>query len=305
MSFEPPKQAADKFVMIRPLHFGYNAETAGSNSFQHTEFEADVSAKACEQFDNMLQLLLSAKIDVVVFEDNPRAVSPDSVFPNNWFACPGNKSLFLFPMLSPLRRLERRPELISRIKEQFNIESVLDYSDFENRQQFLEGTGSMVFDHIHKIAYASVSPRTDEDLFYTFCKQARYEPMLFHAFDDKALPVYHTNVLLTVGESFAVFCAEAIPDNQERSKLIDSLVSTGHELIYINRHQMNCFAGNMLQMKNKENASYLICSQTAFRSLYEEQINRLRQYGELITPDISVIEQVGGGSVRCMIAEIF
>lgn len=291
--------------MIRPVKFGFNEQTAASNSFQQNVVESDASIiqrQALQEFDDLSNKLKVAGIDLVVFEDTISPATPDSIFPNNWISFHESKELVLYSMLAKNRRLERRDDIINKFKRQYP--TVIDLSQFENMNLFLEGTGSIVFDYGHKTAYANISPRTNKQLFEQLCKQLGYAPVSFYAVDEKGADIYHTNVLMCIGSGFAVICEECIPEQGERKTLIDSLKSTGHEIISISYAQMNSFAGNMYQVFNSKGDSFIVMSEQAFKSLLPAQITVLQQYGNLLHSPLYTIEKHGGGSARCMIAEI-
>ena len=291
-------------AMVRPAAFGFNEETAVDNHFQHQQYNIDLQQQALQQFDAMVSLLRDNGIDVLVLNDEPLPPKPDAVFPNNWFCC--NKAMIqVFPMYAPSRRLEKNWNMIDAVKDQTGISVVKDWGSYEERNMFLEGTGSMIIDHDHKIAYACISARTNEDLFNQFCKENNYLPISFIAGDEAGREIYHTNVMLCVGKSFAVICLDAIREEIDRKKIIHELQTTGHEIIDISFEQMNNFAGNMLELLNEKDEHIVVMSQTAFHSLKSHQLERLRQYARIVSPDVSIIEQAAGGSVRCMMAELF
>ncbi len=299
-------QCAGKIAMLRPAAFGFNHETAGNNFFQHRSAadEAGLQHSVLQQFDDMVSLLRNKGIDVMVMEDVAIPPKPDAIFPNNWFSC-NNGVISIFPMYAANRRLEKRPELIEQLQKETSIFSVNDLSPYEEEEIFLEGTGSMVFDHQHKIAYACYSERTNENLFESYCKQLGYLPLGFNAADEQGRPIYHTNVMMCVGEKFAVICLDALEDAVDRLKILHELSSTGHEIVDISFNQMNHFAGNMLEMQNNLGEHFLVMSAAARASLIADQISRLEKYASIISPDIALIENIAGGSVRCMMAELF
>ena len=291
--------------MIRPVKFGFNEQTAGSNSFQNTANEAEaatVQQKALEEFDAFSDLLISSGIDVLIYNDTDSPHTPDSIFPNNWISFHENSQLVLYPMLAENRRMERREDIISEFKKKESI--VIDLRSFESKSRFLEGTGSIVFDYDHKIAYANISARTDKHLFEQLCKQLEYESVSFKAVDMNGADIYHTNVLMCVGQGFAVLCKDCIPDKNDLNKVTASLKDSGHEIISISYDQMNSFAGNMYELFNFTGERFIVMSEQAYRSLIPEQIKRLEQYGKLLHTPLYTIEKHGGGSARCMIAEI-
>lgn len=291
--------------MIRPVKFGFNQQTAESNSFQQNadiDNSESIQSKALAEFDAFSSLLISYGIDVVIFDDTASPHTPDSIFPNNWISFHENDELVLYPMLAQNRRSERRDDIISKFKK--NGTTVIDLTKFESKNLFLEGTGSIVFDYNHKVAYANSSPRTDKMLFEQLCKQLSFERILFKAVDSNGNDIYHTNVLMCIGSGFAVLCEDCIPDKNDLEKVIDSLKNTDHEIISISIEQMNAFAGNMYQVNNSKGESFIVMSEQAFKSIDQSQIKRLEQYGTLLYSPLYTIEKYGGGSARCMIAEI-
>ncbi|MDR2802046.1 MAG: amidinotransferase [Prevotellaceae bacterium] len=293
---------ASQVLMIRPVRFGYNAETAVNNAFQQDGGEHAQNG-ALKEFDAFVALLRAHGIAVTVIEDTPSPHTPDSIFPNNWISFHAGGIACLYPMFAENRRQERKA--IDAIKNIFPIRRLIDFTHYEAQGLFLEGTGSMVFDRRRQIAYACLSPRTDETALHDFCRQMHFSPVLFHATDANGQAVYHTNVMLCVAEEFAVVCMESIADKQEQAALADKLTETGKEIIPVTMAQMACFAGNMLQLQNRSGKRFLILSGTARHALAPAQIAALEKYGGLISPAIPTIERNGGGSVRCMMAEIF
>jgi hypothetical protein len=297
-------QVADTVLMIRPAAFGYNAETAANNHFQYVGDLAaqEVQQGSLQQFDVMVALLRAQGIKVIVVEDTIEPTKPDAIFPNNWFTA-NNERLTVFPMFAPTRRLEKRTDIVEALKENFVVLHSDDWSYYEDGEQYLEGTGSMVIDHTNKTVYACLSPRTNNDLVKAYADAISYNAVLFNAHDEQGRAIYHTNVMLCIGEGFAVVCLDAINDSEEREKVQQTLLQAGHQLIVITHTQMASFAGNMLQLKNKAGEKFIVLSQTAHRSLEGAQLTQLERHGKLLPIDVSVIEQEGG-SVRCMIAEI-
>ena len=296
---------ASKILMIRPVRFGYNDQTAQSNSFQQNLDKENVEAiqsKALEEFNAFSDMIILNGIDVVFYEDTILPHTPDSIFPNNWISFHDNNELVLYPMLAENRRLERRDDIISGFKN--DNTTIIDLSKFENKKRFLEGTGSIVFDYENKIAYANISPRTDLSLFEQLCKQLNFESISFKAIDINGSDIYHTNVLMCIGKGFSVLCEDSIPDKNELGKVIDSLKNSNLEIISISYEQMNSFAGNMYQLQNFKGEHFIIMSEQAFESLKKEQVVQLQQYGKLLHSPLNTIEKHGGGSARCMIAEI-
>ena len=297
-------QITDTVLMIRPAAFGYNAETAANNHFQfQTGLTGTVLQQAAlQQFDAMVAVLRNKGIDVIVIEDTTEPTKPNAIFPNNWFTA-NNERLTVFPMFAPTRRLEKRTDIIETLKEGFVVKHTDDWSQHEALEQFLEGTGSMVIDHANKKIYACSSPRTADDLVKNYADSIGYSAIVFSAADEQNRSIYHTNVMLCIGEGFAVICLDAIKDNAEREMVQRSLLDAGQQLITITQDQMAAFAGNMLQLKNRKGERFIVLSQTAFDVLEPTQLKQLEAHGKLLAIDVSVIEQEGG-SVRCMMAEI-
>ena len=302
-------QTAKTVLMVEPIAFGYNSQTAENNYFQKEQKESDIQEKALIEFNNFADQLREKGIEVITVKDTLDPHSPDSIFPNNWVSFHENGTVALYPMFAMNRRVERRPEILETLqKEGFIINEVEDFSPFENEEKYLEGTGSMIFDHDFKIAYGSVSLRLDEELFRDFCEKFGYRPVVFHSFQnvgDQRLPIYHTNVMMCVAEQFVVICLDCIDDEMEREKVQETIKSSEKEVIEISEDQMQQFAGNMLQVQNQEGKQFLVMSETAYKSLKTEQIQHIEQYCEIIYADLNTIETNGGGSARCMLAEVF
>jgi hypothetical protein len=252
----------------------------------------------------MVNTLCSNGVDVTVIDDTPEPHTPDSIFPNNWVSFHADGGIFLYPMQAENRRLERREDIIAKLEDNFAVKHIIDLSRFEVENKFLEGTGSMVLDRGNKIAYACLSPRTDQEVLDLFCEQAGYNTVSFDAVDEKGKAIYHTNVLMCVGSSFAVVCLDSIPNPHEKIVIKESFTSTHKEIIDISFAQMNQFAGNMLEVKNTEGENLIVMSSNAFNALDDEQKTTLEKYGKLIYSDINTIETNGGGSARCMMAEV-
>lgn len=300
-------QCAKHILMVRPAHFGYNAETAVSNAFQNKSLlsQAEIQQKALAEFDAFQERLKEHKIEVTVIEDTAFPIKPDAVFPNNWISLHENGTVILYPMNTPNRQAERRMDVVDLLAQNFFIKQTIDFSHYEQKQLFLEGTGSIVFDHEHKVAYACISPRTDEKLLNELCEQIGYCPFVFRAVDENGKDIYHTNVMMNISKGFAVVCLDSLPDENGRKKLAELLESTQHEVINISHDQMNHFAGNMLCVENVDEQRFLICSQTAFQTLTDKQKESINRYAKLLPVTIPTIEAIGGGSARCMIAEVF
>jgi|SRR6185369_9140126 len=308
-----PHQLTNRVVMIRPDHFAYNAETAVSNSFQNPPAnQAEARARALTEFEGMVGTLREAGIRVTVLPSRKDADTPDAVFPNNWFSThevpgePGASDVVLYPMLTPNRREERQIDALRGALTDMGLSSdVVDMTGDEANGGILEGTGSLVLDRANRIAYALESPRTTKEEFDKWADAMAFDQVFFHAVDTvTGNPIYHTNVVMSVGDGFSVLCSDAIPDVQERAMVEASLEEHG-ELIRITPEQMNNFAGNILQVRAVNGDSKIIMSQTAFEAFTPEQRERMEHYGDLVPVEIPTIEFVGGGSARCMVAEVF
>ncbi|MEN0053472.1 MAG: arginine deiminase-related protein [Mucilaginibacter sp.] len=298
-------QSTSNILMIRPVSFGFNEQTAASNAFQNRDTDQQtVQEKALAEFDSFVRILKDNGVNVTVVDDTLHPHTPDSIFPNNWVSFHTDGSVFLYPMQAENRRLERREDIISKLEDNFSVAHVIDLSRFEAEHKFLEGTGSMVLDRENKIAYACLSPRTDKETLNFFCEQAGYKPISFEAIDAQGKAIYHTNVLMCVGSQFAVICADSIPNPHERVVVLESLRSTQKEVVTITFDQMNHFAGNMLELKNKDGENLIVMSRSAHKTLTAYQQTALEKYGKLIYANINTIETNGGGSARCMIAEV-
>ena len=297
--------------MIEPVSFGYNYQTAKNNFFQQNDSVSveSIQEKAKEEFRNMVEKLRKFGINVLVVKDTEQPHTPDSIFPNNWISFHSDGKVVLYPMYAENRRVERREDILVSIeKEGFIINEIIDYSRAEEEDIFLEGTGSMVLDRTNEIAYAAISERTNEELFIEFCEDLEFSPVVFHSTQEKngkRYPVYHTNVMMSVAEDFAIICKESIQDVKERKLVIDFLQTTKKEVIIISEEQMNHFLGNTLQLENDKKERFLVMSNTAYQSLNAGQINAINKYSQILVFDIPTIEKYGGGGVRCMLAEIF
>jgi len=301
-------QAANALMMVRPVRFCYNAETAVDNAFQeNTSFDLkSTQEKALKEFDAYVETLRSKGVEVAVFEDTVEPHTPDSIFPNNWISFHEDGTIVLYPMKAKNRRLERRPEIVEGIQEKhsFNIKERIDISKAEEENVFLEGTGSIVFDYVNKIAYACISQRTDKALLEDISRKIGYKVHAFTSVDENGKEIYHTNVMMCLGERFAMVCAQSIRDDAEREALIKSLTETGHEVVLLTYEQMNSFAGNALEVQNKTGDRHLIISKKGFDSLTEDQKDTIGRYSEIVPIVLETIETNGGGSARCMIADI-
>lgn len=297
-------------MMIRPENFGFNEQTAANNAFQSKEIVDDASqlkeiAKA--EFDQMVKTLRSHGINVLVIADTPIPVKPDAVFPNNWISFHEGGELITYPMFAPNRRIERREDIITQIGQKFDIKNRYSFEFYEDEDEalFLEGTGSMIFDRPNDLVYACLSERTDASLLHKFNVLTGTKSCIFKAVDRNGLEIYHTNVMMALGADFVVICMESVPDPKSKADLLDWFQKTNKEVVEISLSQMEAFAGNMLEVLGRQGKRFLCMSQTAYQSLSADQIDRLSQKTNLLPIDISNIEKFGGGSVRCMMAEIF
>jgi hypothetical protein len=289
-----------------------NEQTAVNNYYQKvldTLLPATVNAKAQEEFDNFVEKLENVGIDVTVVDDILDPDTPDSIFPNNWISFHENADVAMYPMFAENRRLERREEILDLLEEKgFQIENIVDYTDAEEDGYYLEGTGSLLLDRANGKAYCALSPRADEELFIEFCEDFDMQPILFEAFqtvDGERKLIYHTNVMMCLGESFAVICADCIDDKKERKMVLENLKQDRKEVILITEQQVNNFAGNMLEVRGANDKRYIIMSSAAHQSLTSKQIEQLQKHGEILYSSLDTIEACGGGSARCMMAEIF
>lgn len=295
--------------MVRPANFAFNEETATNNAFQRKDERftpPEIQSNAIAEFDAFVAKLRLAGVNVIVVEDSSTPAKPDAVFPNNWVTFHQEGFVVTYPMFAPIRRLERREEVIEAVaREGFRIEARFHFEESEARGCFLEGTGSIVFDHEHRLAYACLSPRTEEALLGDLCQKIGYQPVVFCAVDASGQDIYHTNVMMAMGESFVVICLESVFEMDQRRLLEEQFQATGKEIIAISWQQMNAFAGNMLQVRSINGQLILVMSTTAFEALAPEQIESLGRHTHLLHSPIHTIEQYGGGSARCMMAEIF
>lgn len=297
-------QTTSNILMIRPVEFGFNAQTAVNNAFLKPGSDFDVQEKALKEFDEFVEVLRLNGVEVLVIDDNSKHHTPDSIFPNNWISTHDDGQLFIYPMEAENRRLEKRDDIVSTLKEKYQIINIIDLSYFENENKFLESTGSMVLDRVNKIAYACLSDRTNKDVLLTFSQLIGYKVITFNAVDKNGTAIYHTNVMMSLGSQFVVICLESIKDDSQKNEVVKSLEKTGKNIVEISYRQMNEFAGNMLQLKNKSQELILVMSERAYNSLLQEQIFQLERYSKLVFSPLNTIEGTGGGSARCMIAEI-
>jgi hypothetical protein len=301
------EQFTSEIMMVRPVSFTYNPQTAESNAFMNDIAleNSMIQRKALEEFDEFVSLLRLNKINVRVFQDVAEPHTPDSIFPNNWVSFHHSGKVVLYPMEAPNRRLERRQSILDTLNESFQITEVIDLSAFENEDEYLEGTGSLVLDRNRKVAYASISSRTSKKVLEAWQERfSNYELVTFSSADKDGLAIYHTNVMMCIGDTFAVVCLEAIPNEEERLMLKKKLESSKKQIIEISLSQVYDFAGNMLLVKGTNGVKQICMSQNAYLSLADSQKNRLSEHANILYSEISTIEKVAGGSVRCMMAEI-
>ena len=304
------KQITNTVLMVRPVRFRMNEETVVNNYFQE-EMDLkneEINRQAQQEFDAFVHKLREVGVKVIGVEDIYEQNTPDSVFPNNWITFHQNGNVAIYPMFAENRRRERREDILDKVEEEgFLIENVYDYTDAEQENIFLEGTGAMVLDRVHRKAYCALSPRADEELFIEFCEDFEYTPVIFRAYqkvDGKQVPIYHTNVMMALGENFAVVCLDTITDKSERKNLLHHLKEDKKEIISITPEQMCQYAGNMLQVQGKDN-TYLVMSDAAYNALTPQQIQTIEKYTQILHSNLETIETCGGGSARCMLAEVF
>ena len=306
------KQITNSILMIRPVQFRMNEQTAVNNYYQKTieDLSPDaVNALAVEEFDTFVEKLQAVGIQVIVVNDTKEFDTPDSIFPNNWISFHQNGTVALYPMFAENRRFERKESVVEAIEQKgFSIEHIVDYTEAEQENLFLEGTGSIILDREYQKAYCALSPRADEQLFIEFCEDFDFFPVIFSAYqtvNQKREKIYHTNVMMCIGSTFAVICLDSIDDKKERKNIINHLKKDNKEIIAITEDQVNQFAGNMLQLLGKNNTPFLVMSQSAFDSLRADQLSKLEKHTKIISSSLQTIEACGGGSARCMMAEIF
>lgn len=307
------QQCSHTILMIRPVNFRYNEQTAVNNYYQRVldDLEpGEVQQRAQKEFDGLVSKLKEKQVNVIVIDDTPAPDTPDSIFPNNWISFHDDGRVGLYPMYAHNRRLERRDEILATLENEYHlkISGIEDFSTHERHDRFLEGTGSMILDRQNKIAYAALSVRTNEEVLDEFCRKLGYQPVKFTAnqtVDNKRVPIYHTNVMMCVAEEFGILCTNAIDDREEREKVLSSLKNTGKEVIEISEEQKYRFAGNMLQVKSTTGEKYLVMSESAYKCLANQQIERIKKHCSIIHSSLDTIEALGGGSARCMMAEVF
>ncbi|QSE95837.1 citrulline utilization hydrolase CtlX [Fulvivirga lutea] len=305
------KQITDTILMIRPARFRMNEQTALNNYYQRAieNLTAEqIQEQALGEFDSFVEKLRSHLVEVIVVEDTLSPDTPDSIFPNNWISFHEDGRVGIYPMYAENRRQERRSDIIEKIRETHNVKALVDFTEFESSNQFLEGTGSMILDRVNKLSYAALSERTNSKPLEDFCKAFGYEAVTFVAnqtVDNQRKPIYHTNVMMCVAEDFCIICLESIDNVEEKQQVVSKLKETNKEIIEITEGQKLHFAGNMLQVRNREGKPFLIMSQAAYRSLEPSQIKHIEKYCSILYSSLDTIEALGGGSARCMMAEIF
>lgn len=298
-------QHSSHILMIKPVQFDFNSQTAVNNSFQTSSPDGEKQSRALAEFIRFIAVLDKNGIDVTVVEDTAEPHTPDSVFPNNWISFHADGRIVLYPMFAENRRLERKQHVLEAIQQKFQIQQTVDLSYFEKDGLFLEGTGSMVLDRDNRIAYACLSPRTMEEPLAAFCTEMSYRSISFTAVDRNGEPIYHTNVMMCVADAYVIICLDCIPNETEKQALMDSFRDTNKEIIRISYDQVNHFAGNMLQVHNEGGEKWLVMSSQAYHNLLAEQLALIEKYNPILHSDIKTIETNGGGSARCMMAEIF
>ncbi|RLD28738.1 MAG: amidinotransferase [Bacteroidetes bacterium] len=306
------EQTTNTILMIRPINFRMNEQTAVNNYYQKVLdniLPETVNFKAQHEFDVFVEKLLKIGVNVILINDTNENDTPDSIFPNNWISFHDRGTVGLYPMFAKNRRLERREDVLQQLERQgYIINNIIDYTSAEEENIFLEGTGSLVLDRVNRKAYCALSQRADEGLLIEFCEDFEYTPIIFSAnqtVNGERLAIYHTNVMMCIGETFAVICLDSIDNKTERKNVVKHLKATNKEIIDITESQVNNFAGNMLQVKGKDDASYIIMSQVAYNSLSKNQIITLEKHGKFLSSSLDIIEACGGGSARCMMAEVF
>ena len=304
------KQITNTVLMVRPVRFRMNEQTVVNNYFQEEmDLKNDeINRQAQQEFDVLVEKLRTVGVKVIVVDDIYEQNTPDSVFPNNWITFHQNGDVAIYPMFAENRRRERREDILDKVEaEGFDIENIYDYTDAEKENIFLEGTGAMVLDRVNRKAYCALSPRADEELFIEFCEDFEYTPVIFKAYqqvNNEQLPIYHTNVMMALGVDFAVVCLDTITDKSERKNLLHHLKEDKKEVINITPEQMCQYAGNMLQVQGK-NSTYLVMSDAAYNALTPQQIQTIENYTQMLHSNLETIETCGGGSARCMLAEVF
>lgn len=307
------QQCTDTIMMVKPAAFGYNAETAENNYYQKESTDLtkqEVQERAMKEFNAFVEKLRNRGVDIIVVEDTAEPVTPDAIFPNNWVSFHENGDAIWYPMFSPMRRNERRGDVMAFLKNNYNyqLKQIHDLSILEADDVFLEGTGSLVLDRVNKIAYAAISNRTHKQALFAFTKKTGYKAIDFEAFqtvDGKRLPIYHTNVMMSVGEKVAIVCLDAVDKQKDKETLLAAFKKTNKEIVEITEEQCNSFAGNMLEVKSKEGEAVMVMSLAAYNSLNQDQIEKISKHCDILHSSLETIEMAGGGSARCMMAEVF
>lgn len=291
-------------LMVKPRHFGFNQETAASNAFQQKDWTDEILKASLKEFDQVVYLLQQNDIAMECFIDTPHPVKPDAIFPNNWFSAHPDGRVILYPMMAPNRRPERRLDVLDWLKKNFHVSDVIDLAHYEEKNLFLEGTGSICFDHVNKTALASISGRTHETVLRDLCQKVGYDYILFQAHDETEIPIYHTNVMLWMGKQVACICLDSISSETEQDQLLDFFERTQRKVIALSHLQVRAFAGNVIEVFDRSGINHFLMSDTALRSLHTGQVKALELLGDLLTVSIPTIQSVGGGGIRCMVADI-
>lgn len=298
-------QTTNHLLMIRPVRFGFNAETAVNNAFQVADADQQlVQQQAIAEFDAFVDKLRHAGVDVTVVQDTETPHTPDSIFPNNWVSFHDDGTVVLYPMFAENRRQERKSHVLETVATKFSVAQQIDLTGCEAQQLFLEGTGSMVLDRQNRIAYACLAPRTDRGVLQDFCDRLQYKPVVFTAVDQHHQPIYHTNVMMCVADKYVVICLDSITNHLEQNEAVKTIEASGKQVIPITWEQMNHFAGNMLQVHNADGEKILVMSSQAYEALTDAQRQQLESYNRLLHSSLQTIETNGGGSARCMMAEV-
>jgi hypothetical protein len=291
-------------LMVKPHQFGFNQETAATNAFQQKGWTEEILMVSGEEFDQVVSLLQQNDIAIQFFIDTPHPVKPDAIFPNNWFSAHPDGKVILYPMMAPNRRPERRSDVLDWLKKDFHVSHVIDLTHYEEKNLFLEGTGSICFDHVNKMALACVSERTHETVLRDLCQKIGYDYILFEACDEANIPIYHTNVMLWMGKHVACICLDSISSETAQDQLLDFFEHTQRKVIALSHAQVRAFAGNVIEVFDRSGINYFLMSETALRSLHAGQIKALELLGDLLIVSIPTIQSVGGGGIRCMVADI-
>ncbi|HCE55777.1 MAG TPA: amidinotransferase [Lutibacter sp.] len=306
------EQITNTILMIRPVSFRMNEQTAVNNYYQkvlESITPETVQFRALQEFDDFVEKLQAIGVNVIVIDDTKNTDTPDSIFPNNWISFHENGDVALYPMFAENRRLERREDILEALEDLgYQINNVVDYTSAEEEKIYLEGTGSLLLDRVNGKAYCALSPRADEDLLIEFCEDFEFTPVSFVAnqtLNEKRVPIYHTNVMMCLGEKFSVICLDSIDNKKERKEIIKHLKEDRKEIIAISEEQVNNFAGNMLQVLGKNEERYIVMSNSAYESLTKQQLNQIEKHGKILYSSLDTIEACGGGSARCMMAEVF